>query len=190
MPVAKKQMLRIMRLVDLLKADRYPNCASAARMMRQLDLEENLNVSCSAKTIYRDIQTLKDDFNAPIQFDSGRNGYYLTDPDWSLLGDSCEPVWLSAKVPDDVLYKNVVIRCDAVLTQYVKLYPLHNRQYLRNFQNGAAELHIDRIQQKQVLPWLMNFCPHATVLAPDSLRQKLRDISEKLMMQYNPPVAV
>ncbi len=81
--MSKKQLQRLIRLVAQLKENRYPNCSSFAAAMRKADLDENLNVACSAKTIFRDIQTLKNDFNAPIRFDNSRNGYYLTRHDWT-----------------------------------------------------------------------------------------------------------
>ena len=83
MPVNKKQLMRLVRLVAQLKENRYPNCESFAAAMREADLSENLNLACSAKTIYRDIQTLKTDFGAPIKFDSARNGYYLSHHGWT-----------------------------------------------------------------------------------------------------------
>lgn len=83
MPIGKKQLLRLIRLVAQLKENRYPNCSSFAADMRKADLDENLNVACTAKTIFRDIQTLKDDFKAPIKFNKSRNGYYLTRRNWN-----------------------------------------------------------------------------------------------------------
>lgn len=82
MPIGKKQLLRLIRLVAQLKENRYPNCSSFAEDMRRADLDENLNVACTAN-IFRDIQTLKDDFKAPIKFNKSRNGYYLTRKDWN-----------------------------------------------------------------------------------------------------------
>ena len=82
MPLSKKQLQRLIRLVVQLNENRYPNCSSFAAAMRKADLEENLNLSCTPKTIFRDIQTLKNDFGAPIRFDSIKNGYYLTRDDW------------------------------------------------------------------------------------------------------------
>ena len=94
MPVNKKQLVRLVRLVAQLKENRYPNCASFAADMRKADIEENLNLSCTPKTIARDIQVLKRDFNAPIDFDPSRNGYYLTHHEWTfscpqIFDDSC-----------------------------------------------------------------------------------------------------
>ena len=85
MPVGKKQLLRLIRLVAQLKENRYPNCTSFAAQMQKADLEENLNVACTAKTIFRDIQTLKNDFGAPIEFDRKHNGYYLKHRNWSFF---------------------------------------------------------------------------------------------------------
>ena len=85
MPVNKKQLLRFIRIIALLKADKYPNCASFSKMLRKIDINENLNIACTPKTIYRDIKALKNDFHAPIEFDASRNGYFLSDTTWDFL---------------------------------------------------------------------------------------------------------
>ena len=90
MPVGKKQLQRLIRLVAQLKENRYPNCTSFAEEMRKADIEENLNLSCTTKTIFRDIQMLKDEFEAPISFDKSRNGYYLTRRNWNF---SCPQIY-------------------------------------------------------------------------------------------------
>ena len=83
MPIGKKQLQRLIRLIAQLKENRYPNCATFAAAMRQADIEENLNLACTPKTVYRDIQLLKTDFGAPIRFDRAHNGYCLTRRDWT-----------------------------------------------------------------------------------------------------------
>jgi predicted DNA-binding transcriptional regulator YafY len=85
MPLSKKQLLRLFYLVSELKANHYPNCSTVACEMRRADLEDNQNLCCSTKTIFRDIQTLKNDFGAPIDFDKHNNGYRLTDRSWEFL---------------------------------------------------------------------------------------------------------
>lgn len=90
MPISKKQLQRLIRLVSQLKENRYPNCSTFAAAMRKADLDENLNVSCTPKTIFRDIQTLKNDFDAPIKFDKVRNGYYLAHHGWNF---SCPQIY-------------------------------------------------------------------------------------------------
>lgn len=93
MPVNKKQLQRLKRLVGQLKENRYPNCKSFAEELREADLTENLDIICCRKTILRDIKLLKDEFNAPIKFDVKENGYHLTHKGWDfdlpqLLSDS------------------------------------------------------------------------------------------------------
>ncbi len=184
MPIAKKQMLRILRLVELLKSDRYPNCSSFARMMHQADIDENLNISYTAKTIFRDIQTLKYDFNAPIKFDPVRNGYYLTDLSWNFPGGNWEVPEISANCLDDSILHDVIIRCDPVLSRYVRRYPLHRKQLLIPVDKFNSDLHIDKILQSRLIPWIMHFCPRATVIAPAALRRKIFDISSMLMEKH------
>ena len=100
MPVSKKQLVRLIRLVAQLKENRYPNCAKFAEEMRQADLDENLNLACTPKTIFRDIQTLKNDFGAPIDFDKVRNGYYLRHHGWDF---SCPQLYDDAEMLAAVL---------------------------------------------------------------------------------------
>ena len=83
MPVNKKQLYRLVRLVAQLKENRYPKCVSFAAEMRECELYDGLNHACSEKTIRRDIQTLKNEFNAPIKFDVGKNGFYLSHHGWT-----------------------------------------------------------------------------------------------------------
>lgn len=183
MPIAKKQLLRLIRLADQLKSDRYPNCSSFARQMRKLDIEENLNVACTPKTIYRDIQTLKNDFNAPIEFDPSRNGYFLTDLSWSFPGgDTGLPEFQNQLCSDTV--DNVVILCDKTLTRYARRHPLHHRQKLTVKPDNNGEIRIKRIQQSQLIPWVMHFCPHATIISPISLRRRICDISTQLLEKH------
>lgn len=83
MPVNKKQLFRLVRLVAQLKENRYPNSMRFAEEMRNVFWADGLNHGCSDKTIRRDIQTLKTEFNAPIKFDVAKNGFYLTRHDWT-----------------------------------------------------------------------------------------------------------
>lgn len=100
MPISKKQLIRFVRLVASLKENRYPNCSSFAAELREADIDENLNVACSPKTIARDIQILKDDFGAPIKFNAVRNGYYLTKRNWNF---SCPQLFEETAVLSAVL---------------------------------------------------------------------------------------
>ena len=183
MPIAKKQLLRLIRLVDLLKSDLYPNCASFARQMRRADIEENLNIACTPKTIYRDIQTLKNDFNAPIEFDASRNGYFLTDLSWEFPGTEPDFSEFQNNLCSDTV-DNVIISCDPVLARYTRRHPLHHLQKLTFNSDNSGEIRIRRIMQSRLIPWIMHFNSHATVLAPLSLRRQICNISAQLLEKH------
>lgn len=61
----KEKSLRIIRIDYYIKEKLYPNCNFLAT---ELD--------CSIRTILRDIDYLKDIFNAPIKYSKTKNGYY------------------------------------------------------------------------------------------------------------------
>ncbi len=89
MPVNKKQLLRMIKFIAELKQNRYPNSITFAEKLKQMDLMENLNISCSARTVQRDIDVLKSEFDAPLKFDPERNGYFLTSNYWEF---QCPPL--------------------------------------------------------------------------------------------------
>jgi predicted DNA-binding transcriptional regulator YafY len=62
------QFERLVWLHDQAKNNRYPN---AARTAAQFEV--------STKTAQRDINFLRDRFNAPLEYDPGRKGYFYTD---------------------------------------------------------------------------------------------------------------
>jgi len=108
MNTSKAQLHRLIRLVGELKQNRYPNCTSFAKKLREADIDENLNLSCSAKTIQRDIKLLKEEHNAPIEYDSEHKGYYLKHHGWNfsaplLNEDFLLSSILGAKVAEDII---------------------------------------------------------------------------------------
>lgn len=56
-----------------LRENRYPNCRTIARAFE-----------VNPKTVHRDIEYLRDQLGAPIDFDPRRNGYYYTEPNYFL----------------------------------------------------------------------------------------------------------
>ena len=84
MPVNKKQLMRLIKFVAEMRKNAYPNASTFARKLREMDLKENLNISCSERTIMRDVDTLRKDFGAPIVFSPEHNGYCLTNQYWEL----------------------------------------------------------------------------------------------------------
>ena len=76
------KMTRLVKIVSLLRQNVYPNHKTVEKALRSLDVAGVYNVS--QKTIQRDVQYLRDMYAAPIAFDNGKRGYYLTDPEWKV----------------------------------------------------------------------------------------------------------
>jgi predicted DNA-binding transcriptional regulator YafY len=66
---------RWLALIDVLRGNDYPNKAALAERLR-----------FDARTIQKDIATLRREFGAPIEFDREQNGFYLTNRRWRLGG--------------------------------------------------------------------------------------------------------
>ena len=84
MSVQSRQALRLMKFVAEMRKNNYPNAGSFARLLRRADEEENVPCTCSTRTIMRDIETLKNEYNAPIEYDAANRGYFLLNPGWEL----------------------------------------------------------------------------------------------------------
>ena len=81
MGVTKYNIQRLKRLLAMLKENRYPNFPRFLAEMRRQDIAGAYELS--ARTLQRDVAFLKSEYRAPIEYDYGRRGYYLADPDWS-----------------------------------------------------------------------------------------------------------
>jgi predicted DNA-binding transcriptional regulator YafY len=74
MKVASRPPVRRLLALDrMIRSGRYPNARTMAA-----ELEVN------PRTIYRDLDSLRDDWGAPLAFCRRRNGYYYTKPDFPL----------------------------------------------------------------------------------------------------------
>jgi predicted DNA-binding transcriptional regulator YafY len=69
----RTQFARLMELDRLIRAGRHPNCLTFAA-----DWE------VSQKTVQRDIDFMRDQLGAPIEYDRVRKGYFYSDPSWFL----------------------------------------------------------------------------------------------------------
>lgn len=64
--------LRRLNQIDFeIRNGKYPNCSTLAKQFK-----------VNPRTILRDIELLQDEYAAPIEFDSHKNGYYYTDSDF------------------------------------------------------------------------------------------------------------
>ena len=73
MPQNKLAMPRIMRLISMMKENRFPNHARLVAEMKKLDPAGTYQIS--QKTVQRDILYLKNEFKAPIRYDNEKRGY-------------------------------------------------------------------------------------------------------------------
>jgi predicted DNA-binding transcriptional regulator YafY len=64
---------RLSRLCAEIQRGRYPTKADLARVVER-----------TPRTVQNDLRALVNDFNAPLEFDRTRNGFYFTDPAWQL----------------------------------------------------------------------------------------------------------
>lgn len=70
-PIAKRSrppLARMLKIHDLLKAEKYPNCATVAKLLE-----------ISTKTAQRDFEYMRDQLNRPIEYDQLQRGYYYTE---------------------------------------------------------------------------------------------------------------
>lgn len=101
------QEYRLIKFVAEMKKNNYPNAESFSKLLRDLDIEENISCSCSSKTVSRDIARLKDYYKAPIEYDHVNHGYYLKRP-WDfeapvLTDDILSMTLLGTKLAGDIL---------------------------------------------------------------------------------------
>ena len=100
------KMTRLVKIVSLLRQNVYPNHKTVQKALCALDIAGAYNVS--QKTIQRDIQHLRDMYAAPIAFDNGKRGYYLTDQTWtfeipSLDAEEMQAVTLGARLAETIM---------------------------------------------------------------------------------------
>ena len=173
MPLSKKQLLRLFHLVSELKANHYPNCSTVACEMRRADLEDNQNLSCSTKTLFRDIQTLKNDFGAPIDFDKHNNGYRLTDKSWEFL--------LLPLPSIEKQVRDVRIKCSRDLISFIEIQKIHRNQVIMH----KTEVYIPAVSEEYILSWVMNHHGQASLISPLSLRKKVETYAKNILLAHS-----
>lgn len=79
-----KQLRRLVRFIDEVKKNKYPNAVKFSEYLQNHDLTYGTDLSCCTKTIKRDIEYLKNTLNAPLEYDRSEHGYFLYMRDWAL----------------------------------------------------------------------------------------------------------
>ena len=151
MPINKKQLIRFIKFVAEMRKNAYPNATTFSRKLQELDLNENLNISCSERTVMRDLDTLRRDFNAPISFSQENNGYFLTNPYWEL------------KVPfmDDEMVMAAMLGAQLA----GKIMPSPVREQIRDaVDNSIADNSSNLLDQTYIETLLVASCGKTTIL--------------------------
>lgn len=73
MPKFKPQYRRLLYIDSKIREGRFPNCSSLAEAWET-----------STRTIQRDVDYLKYELEAPLEYDAIRHGFFYTDPAWFL----------------------------------------------------------------------------------------------------------
>ena len=80
----RMQILRMARIASLLKKNSCPTAEKLLREYEKLELEDGKTIRAkySLRTVYRDIDSLRNDFDCPVKYDRTNKTYYLADHNW------------------------------------------------------------------------------------------------------------
>ena len=125
---SRMQVFRMARIVALLKKNRLPSAENLLKEYEKLEFEENqlIRAKYSLRTVYRDIDSLKNDFHCPIAYDRAAKGYYLTDHGWEfncpaqLSGSAMLALVLGARIAEDVFPEPIKSRIAAAVDEILK----------------------------------------------------------------------
>ena len=125
---SRMQVFRMARIAALLKKNRMPSAETLLKEYEKLEFEENqlIRARYSLRTVYRDIDSLKNDFHCPIAYDRAGKGYYLTDHNWEfncpaqLSGSAMLALVLGARIAEDVFPEPIKSRIAAAVDEILK----------------------------------------------------------------------
>lgn len=116
------------RIVALLKKNLMPTPEKLLKEYEKLEFEENqlIKAKYSLRTVYRDVDSLKNDFHCPIEYDRANKGYYLTDHTWEFncpaqLSESAMlALILGARIAEDIFPEPLRSRISAAVDEILK----------------------------------------------------------------------
>ena len=125
---SRMQVFRMARIVSLLKKNRMPSAEMLLKEYEKLEYEENrlIRVKYSIRTVYRDVDSLKNDFHCPIAYDRTCKGYYLTDHSWEFncpaqLSESAMlALVLGARIAEEIFPEPLRSRINAAVDEILK----------------------------------------------------------------------
>ncbi len=126
--VSRMQVFRMARIVALLKKNLMPTPEKLLKEYEKLEYEENqlIRAKYSLRTVYRDVDSLKNDFHCPIAYDRTNKGYYLTDRDWEFncpaqLSESAMlALILGARIAEDIFPEPLRSRIASAVDEILK----------------------------------------------------------------------
>ena len=126
--LSRMQVFRMARIVALLKKNRMPSAEMLLKEYEKLEYEENqlIRAKYSLRTVYRDIDSLKNDFHCPIEYDRAAKGYYLTDHSWEFncpaqLSESAMlALVMGARIAEDVFPEPIRSRIANAVDEILK----------------------------------------------------------------------
>lgn len=122
MSTSSKQLLRQIKFIAELRNNNYPNTESFAEFLRQCDIDDNFDFKCDKRTVLRDINILKNDYDAPIEYDTTLKGYYLKNPEWEfscpvIIEEFLSMSILGTKLSSDILPESLKKKLDDSVDQ-------------------------------------------------------------------------
>ena len=75
-------LIRQLKFIAEAKKGNYPNAESFSKKLLKYRDNTGEALGCSPRTIARDIQSLIQDFHAPLEYNPENHGYVMTDPYW------------------------------------------------------------------------------------------------------------
>ena len=130
----------------------------------------------SKRTILRDIEFLRDRYNAPVESDRTHKGYYYTDPTFAIknvLLTEGDLFNISTVMPLMEQYKNTPLERE-----------WHKDQKLKQNKDGSVLLEFKSNQRQQVSSWVLSFGSSVEVLEPEFLRDEIRNSAERILAKY------
>ena len=126
--VSRMQVFRMARIVALLKKNLMPTPEKLLKEYEKLEYEENqlIRAKYSLRTVYRDVDSLKNDFHCPIAYDRTNKGYYLTDRNWEFncpaqLSESAMlALILGARIAEDIFPEPLRSRIASAVDEILK----------------------------------------------------------------------
>ena len=100
----KVQRYRLLQIDEEIRSGKFPNATSLSK-----------KIEVSSRTIQRDIEYMRDMYNAPIEFDAYKNGYYYTEENFYIKSVSLsEGELFSVALFDQLLeqYRNTPLEND------------------------------------------------------------------------------